>query len=179
MALVKGDVMRWYIVFSFLGTLLSAQIALPHNKSAKFRQVVTSPKGKKISYAGELFFGDKEMIKWIYKSPTKKEICADAKRMTVVDHDLEQVTYYKLKKGFSLSNVLKRAKETKRKNIFTAKYDGVRYTIRKGPKADVVDSVAYNDKLDNKVQILFFDLKDLKHKDLRCTAPAGYDKIRE
>jgi len=92
-------------------------------------------------------------LKWSYRKPTRKEVCTDGKEVLVVDHDLEQVSAYRIEKGFDLVHIMQRA-EPYKPGIYVTTYNGRQYTIALD-KTGKLQSVAYYDDLDNKVQILF------------------------
>ncbi len=171
-----------YVWLITLFTLLSwsSELALPGHFNATFEQTITNPKGKVISYKGSLIYGGASRMKWSYRLPTQKEVCTDGKELIIVDHDLEQISFYKVSKGFELERILKEAKPYK-KNIYTASYGGKTYTIRLNQRGDI-DSIAYFDDLDNKVQILFKNIKSgkgvLPAGRTKCHYPSGYDIIR-
>jgi outer membrane lipoprotein carrier protein len=160
--------------------LYAESINIPQNFQANFTQKITNPKKKVINYAGKVYFSEPAKLKWSYTKPTKKEVCTNGKELLVVDHDLEQISEYKINKGFNLSKILKNAKLYK-DNIYLATYSGKKYTI-------VVDknrrmrAVAYFDDLDNKVQISFSHIKygksKLSAKKMTCKKPKNYDLIR-
>jgi len=173
--------MRYLFLMLLSGLFLfAASINIPQNFQANFTQKITNPKKKVINYAGKVYFSEPAKLKWSYTKPTKKEVCTNGKELLVVDHDLEQVSEYKINKGFNLSKILKNAKLYK-DNIYLATYSGKKYTI-------VVDknrrmrAVAYFDDLDNKVQISFSRIKygkgKLSAKKMTCKKPKNYDLIR-
>ena len=173
--------MRYLFLMLLSGLFLYAEsINIPQNFQANFTQKITNPKKKVINYAGKVYFSEPAKLKWSYTKPTKKEVCTNGKELLVVDHDLEQVSEYKINKGFNLSKILKNAKLYK-DNIYLATYSGKKYTI-------VVDknrrmrAVAYFDDLDNKVQISFSRIKygkgKLSAKKMTCKKPKNYDLIR-
>ena len=173
--------MRYLFLMLVSGLFLfAASINIPQNFQANFTQKITNPKKKVINYAGKVYFSEPAKLKWSYTKPTKKEVCTNGKELLVVDHDLEQVSEYKINKGFNLSKILKNAKLYK-DNIYLATYSGKKYTI-------VVDknrrmrAVAYFDDLDNKVQISFSRIKygkgKLSAKKMTCKKPKNYDLIR-
>ena len=155
-------------------------ITLPDNFKANFTQKITNPKKKTIDYRGIVRFSTPSLMKWEYSSPTKKEVCTDGKELRVVDHDLEQVSTYFISKGFNLNEIVKKAKEHSPK-IYVARYEGKSYTIQVDGKRRL-QSIAYYDDLDNKVQIIFKNIKYgkgvLSPKSMSCTAPKAYDRIR-
>ncbi len=158
----------------------AASIMLPENFQADFIQKITNPKKKVINYRGKVHFSNKKLLKWEYIEPTKKEVCTNGSELTVVDHDLEQVSNYRVHQGFDFTKIVKRAKVYK-KNIFTAKYENINYTIQVDAKQRV-QSIAYFDELDNKVQIVFKKVKygkgNLSKKNITCKVPKDYDIIR-
>lgn len=173
--------MRLALLLLVLGmSLHAASIDLPENFTSHFKQQITNPKGKMIHYRGSVRFTDKTNFKWEYTYPTKKEVCTDGYNVKVVDHDLEQVSFYEISKTFDLSKVLAEAKHYK-PSIYLATYEGKQYTIKLDAKKHL-SSVAYFDNLDNKVQILFTDMqygaKKLSKKSMQCEHPKEYDLIR-
>ena len=163
-----------------LSTLLFSDINLPENFSADFTQMITNTKKKVINYSGKVRFSDAKLFKWSYLEPTKKEVCTDGLELLVVDHDLEQVSAYYISKGLDIAKVLTKAKEHS-KNIYVAEFDGTKYTIQLD-KQQRLQSIAYFDTLDNKVQIVFKHMKyakgKLPKKKMQCNYPVAYDMIR-
>jgi len=173
--------MRILLLILMLGFYAFADsITLPDNFKADFTQKITNAKKKVINYNGKVYFSDKKLQKWEFLKPTKKEVCTTDKKLIVVDHDLEQVSNYRIKKGFNLKKILAKAKLHK-KNIYVATYLDIRYTIQLDAKGHL-HSFAFFDELDNKVQIVFKKIKygkgKLSKKTMSCPVPKGYDVIR-
>jgi outer membrane lipoprotein carrier protein len=161
-------------------TLNASSMVLPENFQATFDQKITNPKKKVIRYSGKVYFSNENLLKWKYSKPTKKEVCTNGKELVVVDHDLEQVSNYLINKGFNLTAILKKAK-LHSKNIYVAKYQNKKYTIQVDTQGKL-QSVAYFDDLENKVQIIFKKVKygkgRLSSKLFQCHSPKNYDMIR-
>ncbi len=173
--------MKKTVLILIMGThLFASSIVLPENFTANFTQMITNPKKKVINYSGKVYFSDKTLLKWEYLKPTKKEVCTNGLELLVVDHDLEQVSNYLINKGFNLTEILKKA-EIHDKNIYVAVYQGKKYTIQVDAKGQL-QSVAYFDDLENKVQIVFKKVKygkgKLPLKSMQCNYPKEYDMIR-
>lgn len=155
-------------------------IVLPDHFKADFAQKITNTKNKTINYSGNVRFSKESLLKWVYTKPTKKEVCTNGLELTVVDHDLEQVSNYLINKGFNFTKILKKAKLYK-KNIYVAKFENKSYTIQVDKKQRL-QSIAYFDDLDNKVQIVFKKVKygkgSLSKKQMSCKIPKEYDMIR-
>ena len=168
------------VVLLAVSTLFGASITLPENFQADFTQKITNAKKKSINYSGKVRFSNKTLLKWEYLKPTKKEVCTNGTELLVVDHDLEQVSNYLISKGFDLAKILSKAKEHS-KNIYVAKYENKNYTIQVDAKQKL-QSIAYFDDLDNKVQIVFRKMRYGKGRldpaSMKCNYPKNYDMIR-
>jgi len=169
-----------WMIFLLVISINAGEIVLPTSFKAFFVQTVTNADGKVIRYSGEVRFSDQKHLKWSYNEPTKKEVCTDGKEVLVVDHDLEQVSAYRIDKGFDLSQIIARAKPYKAR-VYVTEYRGKQYTVRVDEK-DRLQSVAFYDDMDNKVQILF---KQMLYRrtpypvsKMKCNYPAVYDVIR-
>ena len=133
-----------------------------------------------IKYTGKVLFSDKNLFKWSYVSPTKKEVCTDGVELLVVDHDLEQVSTYYITKGLDISKVLHKA-TLHSQHVYVAEYEGKHYSIQRD-NIKRLHSIAYYDEMDNKVQIIFTNIKygkgKLKSEQMKCNYPKVYDVIR-
>jgi len=171
---------RHLSLVALLSTTLFSDISLPDNFKADFTQMITNTKNKVINYNGEVRFSDTKLFKWSYQEPTKKEVCTDESELLVVDHDLEQVSAYYIGKGLDITKVLSKAK-LYTKNIYLAEFEGKQYTIQLD-STEKLHSIAYFDTLDNKVQIVFKNIKygsgNLSAQEMKCNYPVDYDVIR-
>lgn len=158
----------------------AASIALPDNFRSHFTQKITNTKKRTIVYKGTVRFSDRTRLKWEYTEPTKKEVCTDGVELVVVDHDLEQVSNYRIEKGFDLAAIVKDVK-LHRESVYLAKYEGKTYTIQVDRKGRL-SRIAYFDELDNSVLIIFDNMKygkgNLSTRSMQCDVPKDYDLIR-
>jgi len=158
----------------------SETMLLPQSFTAKFSQMITNPKNKVIKYDGRIQFSDKSILKWSYQNPTQKEVCVWGHELTIVDHDLEQVSYMSIDKEFDFIGILKNAK-FHHEDVYVSKYKETSYTI-KVDKQKHIQSVAFFDSLDNKVQIVFKQVKYAKgsipKENIVCAVPENFDVIR-
>lgn len=172
--------MKLLALLSLAFSLLSAGLELPENFQADFIQKITNTKQKTITYSGKVRFSNERLFKWSYKEPTKKEVCTDGFEVLVVDHDLEQVSAYRITKGIDIARILEKA-VLHSEHIYVAEYESKKYTIQVDKKQKL-HSIAYFDDLDNKVQILFKQMKygkgDLPAQSMKCNYPGNYDMIR-
>ena len=172
--------MKYFLILAsaFLW-LFAGGITLSPGMEAQFVQKITNPKKKVIRYEGRVLMDNGSRFKWSYTQPTKKEVCSDGKRVMVVDHDLEQVSYYRMDRGFDLGAVLKKAKHYKN-NLYTARYRGRTYTIAVDPEGRV-EQIAYRDDMDNIVNIHLYKVKTFSRPPsaarFHCSYPKSYDVI--
>jgi outer membrane lipoprotein carrier protein len=163
------------VLFGFLELHASA-VKLPNGMVANFLQKVTNQQKKVLKYSGTLRIWHNK-IKWSYTKPSKKEVCSDGKKLVVVDHELEQVGFYKMNKSFNLQQIIKKARHH-RNNIYVANYQGKNYTIAVDKKG-IISQIAYHDDMDNVVNIHFNNIKILKKspssKSMMCYYPNSYD----
>ena len=176
---MKKLLFKLTIMVLSMNFLFSNGISLPRAFKANFTQIVKNPKGKVIKYRGNIVFNAPSETKWIYRYPTKKEVCSSGNNLVVIDHDLEQVSYYKIDRGLNLSRVLNSAK-LHHGRTYVAKYRGKYYTIvlSRGGK---IEQIAYKDNLDNQVNIIFTNIKYydklLNPNKFVCARPKGYDSV--
>ncbi len=172
--------LKQLLLLLLLPVFASSEIKLPDNFTANFSQIITNTKKKVINYSGKVAFSDKKLFKWSYLEPTKKEVCTDGLELLVVDHDLEQVSAYYIAKSLDIAKILKNSK-LHSKNIYVTESEGKKYTIQLDT-AQKLHSIAYYDELDNKVQIVFHNMKygkgRLSYEKMQCNYPVGYDVIR-
>ena len=187
--------MKLLIALSTLFLSLNATITLPSNFKTTFEQTITNDKGKVIEYNGLVSFKEltesisddsgreqsytRSLFKWDYTSPTKKEVCTDGIQLTVVDHDLEQVSNYLVDEGIDLKSVLSVAKKISIRD-YKASYKDIEYLITLDSK-NQLSKIVYVDNLDNSVKILFSNMQyntTLNTTFLECNAPKEYDIIK-
>ncbi len=171
--------MRVSLLLLLVSSTVFAGIALPENFQAVFSQKITNTKKTVIHYSGKVRFSNETLFKWSYETPTQKEVCTNGLEILVVDHDLEQVSVYLIDQGIDIAKILQKA-EPKGQNIYVAEYENKQYTIQIDAQKKL-QSIAYFDDLDNKVQIVFKQMRygkgELPASSMRCDYPAGYDKI--
>ena len=186
--------MKFFLSLFVLSLALNADILLPETFTTNFEQTITNEKEKVIKYEGKVLFknikevlstpegGDetyaRSLFKWSYTAPTQKEVCTDGVQLTVVDHDLEQVSHYLINDGIDLEQVLKLATPLS-KTDYKATYKDIEYLITMDEKKHL-QKIVYVDNLDNKVKIIFKNMdynSSIKEQELECNAPAEYDII--
>ncbi len=174
---IRNILISIVLFFTFLN---SGELKMPTAFESQFVQEIISPAKKKIIYTGKVKYSKSSLLKWQYTSPTKKEVCTNGKELVIVDHDLEQISFYTIEKGFDLSAVLKNAKKQKN-GSFAAAYQKKDYYINLNANGQL-ESIAYNDDLDNSVNIRFNGMKynntPFSNNTMKCILPRAYDIIR-
>ena len=162
-----------------VSVISGGEIKLPVSFSADFVQKVTDESKNSIKYSGNIYMNIPDTVKWVYIKPGKKEVCSTGGIVTVVDHELEQVSFYRLDKGFDLVKLLSNARHYK-DNIYLAKYKGKNYTIALDGKKRI-EQIAYRDDMDNIVNIHFYKIrysdKLIESSKLKCSYPKNYDIV--
>ncbi len=184
------------IILIFIN-FLNAGINLPDNFEGNFKQTITNDKGKVIKYSGKVYFkADRErflnefnqsivlsskLFKWIYSSPTKKDVCSDGSQIIIIDHDLEQISKYLIDDGLDLEKVLNVAEKISSKD-YKAVYKNTEYLITID-RNNHLSKIFYVDNLDNKVKIIFLNMKynnpNFNSVNLECPENPNYDVIEE
>ena len=186
--------MKFFLSLFVLSLAVNADILLPKTFTTDFEQTITNEKGKVIKYEGKVLFknmkeifstpegGDevykRSIFKWSYTAPTQKEVCTDGVQLTVVDHDLEQVSHYLLNDGINLEEVMKLAKPLTTRD-YKATYKDIEYLISMD-KNQQLQKIVYVDSLENRVKIIFKNMNynsSVKEQEIECNAPAEYDII--
>ncbi len=185
------------LIISIFAIFLNAGITLPDNFESNFKQTITNDKGKVIKYSGRVYFkADREtflnqynqpevlsskLFKWIYSSPTKKDVCSDGTQIIIIDYDLEQISKYLIDDGLDLEKVLNVAQKISNKD-YKAVYKNIEYLITMDSH-NHLSKIFYVDSLDNKVKILFLNMKynnpNFNSSNLECPENPNYDIIEE
>jgi outer membrane lipoprotein-sorting protein len=170
---------RLFIFALFFPIFLWGGMNVPVSFAATFVQKITTPKQKTIQYTGDVQVNRSREFRWVYRTPSLREICGDGSRVRVVDHELEQIVVYKVGSLLDLMQLLKRA-ERYQDDIYLAKYHGTRYTLKINTKGEL-EQVAYKDEMDNTINVHFHDIRyrtvPFPTSRLRCVLPKNYDTI--
>lgn len=187
--------MKSLLLLPLVWVTLHADIALPENFESHFEQTITNDKGKTLHYTGSVIYRYNKHIliddqgaeraianslfKWNYQTPTQKEVCSDGVQITIIDHDLEQVSKYLIDEGVDLEQILKRAEMITLKD-YKATYKEVEYLITLDEQQQL-NKIVYVDNLDNTVKIKFetmkYNLKSFDDAKLECPMNPDYDVI--
>jgi outer membrane lipoprotein carrier protein len=176
----KAKILIYLFSIAAMGFVASAKMVIPASFSARFVQKITTADKKQKRYTGKAYINRSREFKWLYTAPGRREICGDGSKVRIINHDLEQVTVYKVGSLLDLMQLIKRAKPY-RGDIYLTRYHGVRYTLKVN-KAGQMEQIAYRDKMDNVVNIHFYNIQYNKTpfavSRLRCPIPKTYDVIK-
>jgi outer-membrane lipoprotein carrier protein len=145
---------------------------------ANFTQSITSNDAT-INYTGRFYAREDNHALWIYEKPTPKKIYFDLNKVVVLEDELEQAIISNLKNTPNLAQILKSAKRIK-DTLYKTEFDDVEYLIT--TKNDLPYRIDYQDKLGNKIKIIFDNIrKNITIDDgtLTPVIPSFYDIIEQ
>lgn len=166
----------------FLAPLLFCAIwvyalQMPNTMQADFKQTVTNEHGQKLQYTGSIYVDAPYDSKWSYDMPTQKDICISQESIIVVEHDLEQATYYKNSNHIDFNTLYKKA-EPVSKNSYVTTFNDTKYHLQ--TKDGKIYSLEFTDALDNHSKISFSSVVyETKLPSLECEIPLYFDRIYE
>jgi len=147
------------------------------NFKADFTQTIKNNSNSEIKYNGNIIF-DKNNILWHYNEPSKNVYIS--KTQFIIDEpELEQAIISQISEELNLLNILKESKKidnTTYKNTL----NNIEYTIK--IHKNKLQAIFYTDELDNKVSIVFANVKVNTPIDTKLfvfNPPSYYDIIRK
>lgn len=146
---------------------------------ADFTQSVTDDKKKVLKYNGNVIASKPQNAVWKYTNPVNKEVYINARNVTIIEPDIEQVITKRIESNFDFFNMMKSAKEIK-KDTYLAMYNNSKFTIK--TEAGLIKSISYLDEFENSVEVLFENQKqnrDIKQKLFIPIIPIDFDVIRD
>lgn len=146
--------------------------------SSPFEQRIVDEHGKVITYRGELWAAKPQNALWSYQKPIQKSVYINAKRLVILEPQLEQATVRSLGDEIDFLEIIKKAKKIDNDH-YKATVNGQTYSIIF--KNDLLNAIQYTDSYDNKVAIQF--LKPTQNGAIppsrfMPTIPAGYDVLK-
>ncbi|AFL68739.1 LolA-like outer membrane lipoprotein chaperone [Sulfurospirillum barnesii] len=171
--------MRFSLFLFILTSLLFAKMDHFQTIQSNFSQKVTNDQNTTIIYEGLFYATNDKKALWIYEKPVSKKIYFNQNRVLIVEPELEQVIITTLQNTPNIAQLLQEAKEVK-PNTYITQFMETTYTIlaQKG----TIEKVMYRDKLDNAVEIVFYNQTTnlfLDDELFKGEIPKGYDVVRE
>ncbi|MCV6608064.1 MAG: LolA-like outer membrane lipoprotein chaperone, partial [Campylobacterales bacterium] len=122
---------------------------------ADFIQTVTNDQNKVITYKGKLFLSKDNEARWQYTAPIEKSVISRNNRVSIIEPELYQVTVIKTESELNLVKIYKSSLKAKNKRI--AYFDNMEISIYEDK--NFITKLAYKDKIDNKIEIVFSNVK--------------------
>jgi len=144
-----------------------------------FVQKVTNEQNKTITYTGKFYATHDKKALWVYEKPVAKKIYFNDTKVVIIEPELEQAIITNLENTPNIAQLMTEAKEVTQ-NTYTTSFMDTTYTIYATPTS--IDKVTYNDKLDNRVEILFSNQSTnlfLEDALFQADIPLGFDVIRQ
>lgn len=145
----------------------------------KFTQTVTNESAKQVAYSGNVFIKNNGKVLWQYKKPIIKNVYIIDGIAIIDEPELEQAIYTSLDKEINIIKLLQKAVKINEESYKTKLYD-IEYFIK--IKDNKINSLKYEDELQNKVEIKFSQVsqdKDIDDELFRFLAPDYYDIIKK
>jgi outer membrane lipoprotein carrier protein len=144
--------MKPLITTIILALSMYAEIIDYKTFKSDFTQTITNPSGKTISYSGNIVANNENMYIWRYNKPIIKEVYIIQSDVIINEPELEQTIYTTLDSQINLFELIKKAKKVS-KYEYISNFNEVEYGLYF--KNDLLQSIAYKDEIDNKVNIIF------------------------
>jgi outer membrane lipoprotein carrier protein len=171
--------MKFLLLFFSIFSFLSADPLEFNTIQSSFTQTIRNETNKTIRYTGSFYATKDAKALWIYKTPIEKKIYFNHNQVVIIEPDLEQAIITTLEKNPNIASILKHAKKVKN-SLFEATFDETTYQIH--TQNNVIKSIDYRDKLENKVSItLTHQTKNAFLDDIlfEPSIPSGYDIITQ
>lgn len=148
--------MRAVGIFLLFLTYVWAGLRDIESFEAAFTQTIAGGENKSIVYTGKLYVKKPQNILWIYEKPVKKEIFITGTRVVTIEHDIEQVTIGRIEDDMNLIAILEGARPLG-PGRYEARYKDQNFWIDSNDST--IAKIAYKDKFNNNVTILFSNQK--------------------
>jgi len=165
-----------FIIINFY-ILTFANIFDINNLTANFTQTIKNNSNNIINYNGNIIM-DKNNILWHYNEPVKNVYITKTK-FIIEEPELEQAIISTLDDKLNILNILKESKKVD-ETTYENTLNNITYTIK--IYNNKLQAIFYTDELDNKVSIVFKDVKTNTKIDKNIfifNPPAYYDIIRK
>lgn len=169
--------MRFLLLIFFISVSVFAAPKDLSSFNAKFEQTIVDDNGKTIRYTGELWASKPQNALWLYQKPIQKSVYINAKKVTVIEPSIEQVTLRTLDNEIDFLQIIQKSKRLDDEH-YTTTLKGQTYTI--SFKNDILSSISYTDGYDNRVMIKFMaplQNKTIDPSRFKPSIPADFDII--
>jgi outer membrane lipoprotein carrier protein len=163
-----------FAIFSFGNDLKKIE-----SFEADFKQIIINSSDKKIQYDGKLYIKKPSLFFWKYEAPIQKLVYITKKHVTIVEPELEQAIITKLSNELNIIKIIDNARKISKDKYEATLYEK-KYQITF--KDNNLSKIEYNDELENKVTLSFFNIKQNKPIDsqiFKYNIPNEYDIIRK
>ncbi|NPA81341.1 MAG: outer membrane lipoprotein chaperone LolA [Epsilonproteobacteria bacterium] len=171
--------MRFFAIFLLIISFSFASFKNLRTFQADFKQILVNDQNDTITYTGKIYADRNEKALWIYETPVSKKIYYNKNLVVIIEPELEQAIFSKLKQVPNILNILQKAKKIK-PNVYVARCCKKSFWIYL--KRGVISKITYKDKMQNRVTILFFNQKvnrKIPAKTFKYHIPKGYDLLKD
>ncbi len=145
------------------------------NITSSFKQTITNDMNQTITYKGEIFVDDDRVL-WEYQEPIVKSVLVKDSKVFITEPEIYQMSVINHDEGINLKKIYEDSTMVE-KNMREVVFDGtpMRLTIGK----EFIDTITFKDKLDNQIEIVFFDIrkKKISEERFQVDIPEAFDVI--
>ncbi|MCF6310047.1 MAG: LolA-like outer membrane lipoprotein chaperone [Sulfurimonas sp.] len=171
--------MKYLLIAILLISQAFASLEQINSFEADFSQSITDDKNKVLVYNGHVIASKPQNAKWSYYKPVKKDVYINKFEVVVVEPEIEQVIVRRVESKLDFFKMISKAKEIE-KNVYSANFKDSKFTIVQSNNA--IESISYIDEFENRVKIVFKNIKQNHNIDLKIFTPIFplyYDIIRD
>ncbi len=169
--------MRYISILSIFFFSLFASFEDLSSFSADFNQVVKS-ENSQIKYSGKILLKEPHFALWRYKEPIPKDIYINGREFIIYEPDLEQANISSAENSLDLFSILRRSKRVD-DGVFLVEVDSTEFKIES--HNGTPSKISYIDKLENSVDIEFFNVEkniEIDNREFIFTPSNDIDIIR-
>lgn len=171
--------MKYLLITILLISQAFASLEQINSFEADFSQSITDDKNKVLVYNGHVMASKPQNAKWSYYKPVKKDVYINKFEVVVVEPEIEQVIVRRVESKLDFFKMISNAKEIE-KNVYIANFKDSKFTIVQSDNS--IESISYIDEFENRVKIVFKNIKQNHSIDLKIFTPIFplyYDIIRD
>jgi outer membrane lipoprotein carrier protein len=167
-----------FIYLLFYGFLTAFDLDKVQDFKAQFSQLIVS-ENQNIVYRGTIFVKKPNLVHWKYIYPVKKDVYILGNKITIIEHDLEQVTVKYLSEEIPFFKILSESKRINKELYKTTVNKHEAFLVLKNNE---ISRIFYKDSFDNDVSIRLLNLRqniNMSFNVFKINHPEYYDLIQE
>lgn len=147
--------------------------------NAEFKQTIVNEQNKKIEYEGVVYIKRPGFAFWEYQKPILKQVYLIEKEVVIIEPELEQVIVTEVDGAIDFLKILNDSKKIS-SDLYETLIKDQKYLLF--IENDLLKRVQFIDKMDNRVDIEFFNQKKnskIEERVFEPIIPEEFDIIKE